>query len=64
MIGLIVGLTLGILSGRIIYRIADFFIAPREKWRKSKWDILLLKLGMAISVGVYVTFFIASLLEG
>lgn len=31
----------------ITYKISNFFIAPREHWRQSRWDIILLKLGMA-----------------
>lgn len=62
MIGLIIGIVLGLISGRLTYGISEFFIAPREHWRKSRWDILLIKLGMAFTVGFYVAFLVAGLI--
>jgi hypothetical protein len=36
-----------LISFIISYKISNFFIAPREHWRHSRWDIILLKLGMS-----------------
>jgi hypothetical protein len=37
----------------ITFKISNFFIAPREHWRQSRWDIILLKIGMAAGAAYF-----------
>jgi hypothetical protein len=37
----------------ITFKISNFFIAPREHWRQSRWDIIILKMGMAAGAAYF-----------
>ncbi len=44
---------LAIVAFFITWLVADFFIAPRDKWTKSGFVIWLTKLGMSITTAAY-----------
>lgn len=49
---LLIGIIVGIIIFRLTYRFSEYFIAPREHWRKSRFDIQYLKYSMALTAGV------------
>ncbi|MGD9492127.1 MAG: hypothetical protein AB7V36_02100 [Bacteroidales bacterium] len=51
------GILAALVSFIIAFRVANYFIAPREHWRQSRYSILLLKLGLAAGAA-YAAFMI------
>lgn len=61
---ILVGGIVAIVTFIITFKISNFFIAPREHWRQSRYEIIVLKLGMAAGAAFLAFIFIAGLFAG
>lgn len=59
---LILAILMSFITFIVTVKISNFFIPPRDHWRKSKWDILLVRYGMALTAAGYVFAAIVGLL--
>lgn len=62
MVKLIFASIVAIMAIKITFRVSNFFIPPRDNWRKSKWEILMVRIGMAITVAALLFSAIVGLL--
>lgn len=60
----VVGSIVAIVTFIVTFKISNFFIAPREHWRQSRYAILVLKLGMAASAAFFAFTIIVGLFSG
>lgn len=60
MIGIYLGVGLSLLAGIvasiIAWKVANFFIARREFYVKSQYEILMKKLGWCFSWGIFIAY--------
>jgi len=61
---IVVGGLVAIVTFIITFKISNFFIAPREHWRQSRFEIIVLKLGMAAGAAFLAFTFIVGLFAG
>jgi hypothetical protein len=54
--GLILSVIAGIIAAIIAWRVSNFFIARREFYAKSQYEILMKKLGWCFFWGAFVAF--------
>lgn len=59
-----ISFVLALISFFITLKVSNFFIAPSEHWRKSRYAIFMMKLGMAGGVALWVFFITATFLSG
>jgi hypothetical protein len=60
----IISFFIAILAFFITLKVSDFFIAPSDRWRKSRYAIFMMKLGMAGGVALWIFFITATFLSG
>jgi len=53
---IVVGVILAVTSGYFTWKYADFFLAKRDYYVNSKFDLLKKKLSMCLSVGGTILF--------
>jgi hypothetical protein len=63
-LAIVVGIIVAIVTFIITFKISNFFIAPREHWRQSRFAIIVLKLSMAAGAAYWAFIITISLFAG
>jgi hypothetical protein len=61
---IIISFLVAIVAFIVTWLISEFFIPPRDHWTKSGYSILLIKLGMAGGIAVWVFIIVSQLIIG
>lgn len=60
----IISFLVAIVAFIVTWLISEFFIPPRDYWSKSGYSILLIKLGIAGGIAVWVFIIVSQLFIG